>query len=110
MAFLNERGYDEHIISEDPQYRERNIGLWARAGQSLGVNLPSTQVIDISAITVRQDTELKLLQEQNQLLRQLVQKDNDVYLDSKMIYESNEKHRKQEINDRNIFKGVTPFV
>ncbi|MED4827158.1 phage tail tape measure protein [Bacillus atrophaeus] len=41
-AILNERGYDETTITQDPSYRERNIGLWARVGRELGV-LPSMQ-------------------------------------------------------------------
>ncbi|NPC90968.1 phage tail tape measure protein [Bacillus sp. WMMC1349] len=41
-AILNERGFDETTITEDPSYRERNIGLWARIGSKLGV-LPSLQ-------------------------------------------------------------------
>ncbi|MEC0340079.1 transglycosylase SLT domain-containing protein [Bacillus sonorensis] len=41
-AILNERGYDETTITEDPSYRERNIGLWARVGRKLGV-LPDLQ-------------------------------------------------------------------
>ncbi|MED4860139.1 phage tail tape measure protein [Bacillus atrophaeus] len=41
-AILNERGYDETTITQDPSYRERNIGLWARVGRELGV-LPSIQ-------------------------------------------------------------------
>ncbi|AAU25059.2 MULTISPECIES: phage tail tape measure protein [Bacillus] len=41
-AILNERGYDETTITEDPSYRERNIGLWARIGSKLGV-LPDLQ-------------------------------------------------------------------
>ncbi|MCY8346645.1 phage tail tape measure protein [Bacillus haynesii] len=41
-AILNERGYDETTITEDPSYRERNIGLWARIGSKLGI-LPDLQ-------------------------------------------------------------------
>ncbi|MDA1478274.1 phage tail tape measure protein [Bacillus changyiensis] len=58
-AILNERGFDETTITEDPSYRERNIGLWARIGSKLGV-LPSLQEGMISkALVLLQKVSMK---------------------------------------------------
>lgn len=73
LAALNERGYDEHIITTDPKYRERSIGIWARAGQELGVAASSLpQLPSIEPITQRQDKQIALLQEQNSFLKTIV--------------------------------------
>lgn len=73
LAALNERGYDEHIITTDPSYRERSLAIWARAGAELGVNPQSAPSgMNLEPMTSRQDTTNALLQEQNELLREIV--------------------------------------
>uniref|UniRef100_UPI001EDD3E55 phage tail tape measure protein n=1 Tax=Bacillus subtilis TaxID=1423 RepID=UPI001EDD3E55 len=73
LAALNERGYDEHIITTDPKYRERGIGIWARAGAELGVLSQTVpEIPSIEPITQRQDAQIALLQEQNSFLKTIV--------------------------------------
>lgn len=38
MAALGENGWKEWVLTSEPKYRKNNIGMWAQAGQALGVN------------------------------------------------------------------------
>ncbi|MCY8126035.1 phage tail tape measure protein [Bacillus spizizenii] len=73
LAMLNERGYDEHIITSDPKYRDRNIGIWAQAGKDLGVDMsPNTpQIPSFESITRRQDIQINQLREQVNYLKNI---------------------------------------
>ncbi|MFO6498561.1 phage tail tape measure protein [Bacillus sp. z60-11] len=82
-AVLNERGFDETTITEDPAYRERNIGLWARVGSKLGV-LPSLQDGMISkALLLLQKVSVKPEQEPNP--------PNNITVDVSRIVQNQEK-------------------
>lgn len=37
MALLGENGWKEWVLTSEPQYRQRNLSMWAEAGQALGV-------------------------------------------------------------------------
>ncbi|MGR6677397.1 MULTISPECIES: transglycosylase SLT domain-containing protein [Bacillus amyloliquefaciens group] len=71
LAMLNERGYDEHIITSDPKYRERNIGIWAQAGKDLGLDTSSNtpRIPSIESITSRQDVQINQLKQQINYLK-----------------------------------------
>ncbi|MCY9112085.1 phage tail tape measure protein [Bacillus atrophaeus] len=81
-AILNERGYDETTITQDPSYRERNIGLWARVGRELGV-LPSMQEGMISKALV-------LLQKASAAKTETVSRGN-VSVDMSRVVENQER-------------------
>ncbi|MES1038947.1 phage tail tape measure protein [Peribacillus simplex] len=38
LAELGENGWKEWVLTSEPKYRKNNIGMWAQAGQALGVN------------------------------------------------------------------------
>ncbi|MCY8025659.1 phage tail tape measure protein [Bacillus sonorensis] len=82
-AILNERGYDETTITEDPAYRERNIGLWARVGSKLGV-LPSLQDGMISKA-------LLLLQKVSAKPENELQPSNNISVDISRVVQNQEK-------------------
>ncbi|MED1062862.1 phage tail tape measure protein [Bacillus licheniformis] len=82
-AILNERGYDETTITEDPSYRERNIGLWARIGSKLGV-LPDLQDGMISKA-------LLLLQKVSEKPKQELPPPNDFSVDISRVVKNQEK-------------------
>ncbi|TWN00818.1 phage tail tape measure protein [Bacillus licheniformis] len=82
-AILNERGYDETTITEDPSYRERNIGLWARIGSKLGV-LPDLQDGMISKA-------LLLLQKVSEKPKQQLPPPNDFSVDISRVVKNQEK-------------------
>ncbi|MCM3211672.1 phage tail tape measure protein [Bacillus licheniformis] len=82
-AILNERGYDETTITEDPSYRERNIGLWARIGSKLGV-LPDLQDGMISKA-------LLLLQKVSAKPEQELPPPNDFSVDISRVVKNQEK-------------------
>ncbi|MGQ8940931.1 transglycosylase SLT domain-containing protein, partial [Bacillus licheniformis] len=82
-AILNERGYDETTITEDPSYRERNIGLWARIGSKLGV-LPDLQDGMISKA-------LLLLQKVSAKPEQELPPPNDLSVDISRVVKNQEK-------------------
>ncbi|NWN81330.1 MAG: transglycosylase SLT domain-containing protein [Bacillus sp. (in: Bacteria)] len=82
-AILNERGYDETTITEDPSYRERNIGLWARIGSKLGV-LPDLQDGMISKA-------LLLLQKVSEKPKQQIPPPNDFSVDISRVVKNQEK-------------------
>ncbi|MEK5502981.1 phage tail tape measure protein [Bacillus sp. FSL M8-0168] len=106
LAALNERGYDEHIITTDPKYRERSIGIWARAGRELGIpaqSIPQAQSLD--PIIVRQDRQIELLEEQNAYLAEIASKNPDVYLDSKKVGKIMDARSTKIQNDRFFAAG-----
>ncbi|MEC5258482.1 phage tail tape measure protein [Bacillus amyloliquefaciens] len=108
FAALNERGYDEHIITTDPKYRERSIGIWARAGQELGIPAQSVpQVQSIEPITSRQDRQITLLEEQNAYLAEIASKNPDVYLDVKKVGKVLDSRSTQIQNSRLFAAGGT---
>ncbi|MCY7442877.1 MULTISPECIES: phage tail tape measure protein [Bacillus amyloliquefaciens group] len=108
FAALNERGYDEHIITTDPKYRERSIGIWARAGQELGVPAQSVpQVPSLEPVTARQDRQIALLEEQNAYLAEIASKNPDIYLDTKKVGKVLDARSTQTMNNRLFATGGT---
>ncbi|MDI3410021.1 transglycosylase SLT domain-containing protein [Bacillus sonorensis] len=106
LAALNERGYDEHIITTDPKYRERSIGIWARAGQELGIPAQTVpQMPSIEPITQRQDQQIALLIEQNALLREIAAKEGDVIMYGKKVGKVLTAISTKEFNDRSSLIG-----
>lgn len=67
----------------------------------------SGQNADNSAIIRQQDEQIGLLKQQNQLLSNISNKDNSVYLDGKELYNNNKNIQNNQTNIRNIFKGVS---
>ncbi|MEC0496433.1 phage tail tape measure protein [Bacillus glycinifermentans] len=106
LAALNERGYDEHIITTDPKYRERSIGIWARAGQELGIPAQTVpQMPSIEPITQRQDQQIALLIEQNALLREIAAKEGNVIMNGKKVGKVLTAISTKEFNDRSSLIG-----
>ena len=67
------------------------------------------QFDDRSSIIKQQDEQIGLLKEQNAWLSRIASKDNNVYLDGKQMYQRNKKIQNDNINTRNLFKGVPSY-
>ncbi|MFK4461627.1 phage tail tape measure protein [Bacillus safensis] len=106
LAALNERGYDEHIITTDPSYRERSLAIWARAGAELGVNPQSAPSgMNLEPMTSRQDTTNALLQEQNELLREIVSTGSVIKVGEKTIAKVMNKIGMKQLQDKAVLMG-----
>lgn len=112
IARVAEGNKPEAIIPLDRLKRTRALQLLSKTQKALGVDDQSQTTSDKS----NSDTMNKLLtatEQSNTLLQQLINlianKDPNVYLDGKQMYENNKKYEKQETNLRNFFKGVAPI-
>lgn len=68
----------------------------------------SRQNADNLAMIKQQEEQISLLKQQNNLLYDIANKDNAVYLDGKAIYDNNKEIQNNQTVLRNIFKGVNP--
>lgn len=110
LAMLNERGYDEHIITSDPKYRERNIGIWAQAGKDLGVGIsPNTpQIPSLDPITTRQDQQINELKEAKNYLSKIyhaVKNGVSVVIDVDALGSAVGQRSERIVNQKMILKG-----
>ena len=117
---VGEGNKPEMIIPLDPLKRTRALQLLSQTQKILGVgnqiqggnvgNKSLNQTSNVSASEEDESVMYKLLQatlQQNQILMQLLKKDNSVYLDGKELYDNYNKYSKSTTNIRNMFKGVT---
>jgi len=117
---VGEGNKPEMIIPLDPLKRTRALQLLSQTQKILGVgnqiqggNVGNKSLNQSSNVSVSNEDEsvmYKLLQatlQQNQILMQLLKKDNSVYLDGKELYDNYNKYAKSTTNIRNMFKGVT---
>jgi SLT domain-containing protein/phage-related tail protein len=81
IAKLGENGWKEWVITSEPKYRQNNIAMWKKAGDSLGVNTASGIV-------------------QPQYIV------NQIILNGRMVHEEIKKLDKEQTKMRNMFKGV----
>lgn len=62
---------------------------------------------DTLAMNKQQEQQINLLKQQNQLLSDISNKDNSVYLDGKAMYNNSKSIQNNQTVVRNIFKGVS---
>jgi len=77
---LAEDGYPEWIIPTDPKRRTDAMKLLALAGKDIGGNKRPSQ---LGSKGFDDDRTIDLLVEQNQLLKQLLDKENNVIINKK---------------------------
>lgn len=110
LAMLGEGDKKEVVIPLQPKNRGRSraLDLLAYAAEHLlGNGASSTQTVEGNNTLVEQlMKQTELMQEQILLLTKLVTKNNDIYLDGKAIYDSNEQYKNKRILARNIAKGI----
>ena len=73
-----------------------NVGEYSNARTNPEVIAPLSKLKTLIGGTTRSEDEIELLKEQNQLLRSILNKDNDVYLDSKKVTKKVNKNNKQK--------------
>lgn len=73
-----------------------NVGEYANARTNPEVIAPLNKLKSLIGDTSRSDDEIELLKEQNDLLRALINKDSDVYLDSQKVTKEVNKVNKQK--------------
>lgn len=96
LAWLNEEGFRESIISHNPAHRERSESIWQTTGDKLGFG--------------KNDEELKLMREENALLKQIVINTGDTadnteeikHKNPKIVIDEYEKKRDRRRDDTTI--------
>lgn len=96
LAWLNEEGFRESIISHNPAHRERSESIWQTTGDKLGFG--------------KNDEELRLMREENALLKQIVINTGDTadnteeikHKNPKIVIDEYEKKRDKRKDDTTI--------
>ncbi|MGO2566469.1 MAG: phage tail tape measure protein [Brochothrix thermosphacta] len=105
VAQIAEGNRAEAIIPLHPSKRNRAMQLLKQVKTVLGDDDGGTVVVNNQK---NDNSELvALLTQQNALLMQLVNKDNNTYLDSKKLEPAITKQQQSKDTTRNFFKGVT---
>ena len=73
-----------------------NVGEYANARTNPEVIAPLSRLKSLLPQTTSSEDELELMKEQNELLRALINKDNDVYIDSQKVTKEVNKVNKQK--------------
>lgn len=73
-----------------------NVGEYANARSNPEVIAPLSKLKSLLPQTASREDELELMREQNELLRALLNKDNDVYIDSQKVTKEVNKVNKQK--------------
>ncbi|MGG4200773.1 phage tail tape measure protein [Peribacillus frigoritolerans] len=100
VAALGENGWKEWVLTSEPKYRKNNLGMWAEAGRALGV--PTASQSPASGL----DGTAALLIEQNNILRQLLNKSSDFYLDSDLVGSSLDNRSTNHLTRKSFNRGI----
>ncbi|MGE7607641.1 phage tail tape measure protein [Peribacillus frigoritolerans] len=100
VAALGENGWKEWVLTSEPKYRKNNLGMWAEAGRALGV--PTAFQSPASGL----DGTAALLIEQNNILRQLLNKSSDFYLDSDLVGSSLDNRSTNHLTRKSFNRGI----
>jgi tape measure domain-containing protein len=82
------------------------VGIISGVQARNGLTVDAGQNDNNSAVIKQQEEQIGLLKKQNELLNDISNKDNSLYLDSKEVYNTTRNHQNNQTIVRNIFKGV----
>ncbi|KWW17969.1 hypothetical protein AS888_20885 [Peribacillus simplex] len=99
LAELGENGWKEWVLTSEPKYRKNNLGMWAEAGRALGVQPPQGNDNDNGSI-------ISFLAEQVNLLREIVNKNTDIYLEKNLIGTVLDDRGTKKLSTKSFNRGI----
>jgi len=108
LAHIAERNKPEAIIPLDKAKRSRAMQILSATQRILGVPSGSVAIQnDNSLVITKMQEQIDQQGKMIQLLTAILEKDSNVYIGSKQIYDANKKEKDKQDRTRNFFKGVT---
>ncbi|MGE6718725.1 phage tail tape measure protein [Peribacillus frigoritolerans] len=99
LAELGENGWKEWVLTSEPKYRKNNLGMWAEAGRALGVQPPQSDDNNNGSI-------IAFLAEQVELLREIVNKNTDIYLEKNLIGTVLDDRGTKKLSTKSFNRGI----
>ncbi|WP_260286355.1 phage tail tape measure protein [Peribacillus aracenensis] len=109
LAMVGEGNKPEAIIPLSPNKRSRALELLATVSSKIFGDPTKTSNNDnslIFSLLKKQDTQIELLQQSVNLLAKLINKDSNVYLEEKVLYNSMKKQQNKEDTLFKLAKGI----